>query len=206
MIHDFDRSGYFGASDIKYIMATNRTTKSWIDWWSVKLGDSPGYSYNNIYTRAGTLYEHPIVDAIDPSIIKDGQIIYEKYKLRINYDGYLDGNILEVKTYQDKDEFEEPSRNAKGKFFQYWGQCQLQAFVYKELAEEWFLPPFKSITLASYPLHVDEYNVETEEDAIVDPSRIQFWEIKYDKDWIKNECLPRVRELARALRKKKSPI
>ena len=201
MIHDFDRSGYIGGSDMRYVMAANRTTKDWKGWWDEKLGGPPRH-FSTVWTHAGTIYEHPILEAIDPDIIPDGQIIYERYKLRINYDGYKDGNIVEVKIYSDDKDFEEPTRHSKGKFLHYWWQCQIQMFVYKKMADEWFLPPFQSLHLAAYPLHIDECYKDTE-DIIVDPDRIQLFEIKYDADWIKNECLPRVKELARALKKKK---
>lgn len=199
MIHDFDRSRWFGASDVRFIFASNRSTKSWAEWWSEKLGDNTR-NFSTIYTRAGTIYEHPILEAIDPDIIPDGQILMERYRLRINYDGYKDGNIVEVKTYKDEDEFEEPTRYSKGKYLDYWRQCQVQMFVYQKMADEWFLPPFESLHLAAYPLHVDEYYAD-EDDVTVDPNRIQFYEIRYDKDFIKTEFIPRIKELSRELTK-----
>jgi hypothetical protein len=39
----------------------------------------------------------------------------------------------------------------------------------------------------------------------VDPERIILHPVKYDKAWIKGNYLPRLKELARALKKRKSP-
>ena len=194
MIHDFDRSGYFGGSDCKQIMAKNRSTKTWQKWWDIKLGLEQADQIGNVYTRAGTLYEHAILNAIDEDMTLDGQIIYEKYKLRINYDGYKDGVIFEVKTHRANKEFKVSK--------EYWMQCQAQMFVYKELCSEWFLPDFQKLILVSYPLHDDEY-VDTEVEVEIDEDRIELQEIPYDKDWIKGEFLPQVKELARALKKGK---
>ena len=89
MISDQDRSGYFGASDTKYIMG-NWNTKTFKNWWLSKLGISTN-NFSNVSMNAGTYYEHAILDVIDVPR-KDHQIIIPKYRLRINYDG--DGNLL----------------------------------------------------------------------------------------------------------------
>lgn len=196
MIQNFDRSGYFGASDTKLIMSNNRNTKTWERFWNIKTGKEHADQIGTVYTRAGTLYEHAILKAISDDITLDGQIIYEKYKLRVNYDGYKDGIIYEVKTHRAKNEFKVTK--------DYWMQCQVEMFVYKTLCSEWFLPQYQGLVLVSYPLHDDEY-VDTEEEVKVYEGRIQMQEIAYDKDWIKGEYLPRVKELARALRKGKTP-
>ena len=196
MIQNFDRSGYIGASDSKYVMAKNRNTKTWDKWWKTKTGEIPSDLTGNVYTRAGTLYEHAILKVIDEDMTLDGQIIYEKYKLRVNYDGYKDGVIYEVKTHRAKNEFKITN--------DYWMQCQVEMFVYMTLCSEWFLPDFKGLVLVSYPLHDNEY-VDSEEDVEVYEGRIQLQEVAYDKDWIKGEYLPRVKELARALMKGKRP-
>lgn len=196
MLQDFDRSGYFGGSDSKHIMAKNRNTKTWNKWWNIKTGKEQADQIGTVYTRAGNLYEHAILQTIDEDMTLDGQIIYEKYKLRINYDGYKDGIIYECKTHRAKNEF----RVTK----EYWMQCQVEMFVYQKLSSEWFLPDFNGLVLVSYPLYDDEY-VDTEEEVEINEGRIQLQEVQYDKDWIKTEYLPRVKELARALKKGKRP-
>lgn len=194
MIHDTDRSGYFGGSDCRFIMAANRNTKTWKHWWSTKLGEVEPDFQGSIYTRAGNLYEHGILETIDPEMTLDGQIIYEKYLLRVNYDGYKDGVIYEVKTHKSEKNFEIIPA--------YWQQCQVEMFVYKTLAKQWFLPEFKELYLASYALYPDEYYSEPDE-VEIDPDRIILHPVRYDKAWIKGEYIPKVRELSKALKKHK---
>ena len=197
MIQDLDRSGWFGASDTKFVMAENRNTKTWLRWWETKLGKAESAFTGSIYTRAGNLYEHHILEAIDPDMRMDGQIIIDKYLLRVNYDGYKDGVIYEVKTHKNTKPFEIIPA--------YLWQAQVEMYCYKEKYKEWFLPEFKKLYIVSYALAADEYYCEDDEIEI-DPDRIVRHEIKYDKHWIKAEYLPRLKELSRALRKGRSPL
>ncbi len=196
MIQDQDRSGWFGASDTKYIMAKNRRTKSWMTWWDVKLGKMESPFTGSIYTRAGNLFEHHILQAINPDMRMDGQIIIEKYLLRTNFDGYCDGIVYEIKTHKSEKEFELIPA--------YWMQTQSLMYAYITMHEKWFLPPFKKLYVASYALRPDEYYLEDAE-VEIDPSRIILHEVEYDKAWVKGEYLPRLKELARALKKRKYP-
>ena len=194
MIENLDRSGYFGASDTKYVMAKNRSTKTWKQWWDVKLGLMEHEQWDSVYTRAGNLYEHAILTAINEDIETDGQIIHTKYPIRVNYDGWLDGTIYEVKTHKAENEF---------KLSQYYiWQCQVEMYVYQEMCDQYFLPPFKGLHLVSYGLNPDEYEVDEPE---VDPNRIVYHPIEYDKAFIKGEYIPRIKELTRALKKGKCP-
>jgi len=196
LIQDQDRSGWFGASDTKYIMAKNRRTKSWMTWWDVKLGKMESPFTGSIYTRAGNLFEHHILQAINPDMRMDGQIIIEKYLLRTNFDGYCDGIVYEIKTHKSEKEFELIPA--------YWMQTQSLMYAYITMHEKWFLPPFKKLYVASYALRPDEYYLEDAE-VEIDPSRIILHEVEYDKAWVKGEYLPRLKELARALKKRKYP-
>ena len=190
MLQNLDRSGYFGGSDSKYIMAKNRDTKSFKKWWNIKTGELENSGVGTVYTRAGNLYEHDILNAIDEEIRPDGQIIYDKYLLRINYDGWKDGTIFEVKTHRAKNEFKVSK--------EYWMQCQVEMFVYDKMHDKWFLPPLKELIIVNYPLRDDEYDVDK---PVVYPERIQTQTVKYEKDWVKMEYLPRVKELAKCLKK-----
>ena len=93
MISSQDRSGYFGASDVSYIVG-NWKSKTWLDWWQVK----QGIKRNNIqtkYTLAGTWIEHNILEHIScPEM--DKQIILEDLKLRVNLDGNSFDTIYEL--------------------------------------------------------------------------------------------------------------
>lgn len=186
----------FGASDTKYIMAENRRTKTWINFWDVKLGKMESPFQGSIYTRAGDRFEHHILQEINPNMRMDGQIIIEKYLLRTNFDGYCDGIVYEVKTHKGDKEFQLIPA--------YWMQAQVEMYVYQTMYKKWFLPEFKKLYVVSYALYPDEYYLEDNEIEI-DPDRIIMHEVEYDKAWVKGEYLPRLKELARALKKGKYP-
>ena len=71
-------------------------------------------------------------------------------------------------------------------------------YAYKESYDD-----FKQLYIVSYPLYPDEYY--TEQEIAVDPSRIKFTPVKYDKHFIKDEYLPELKYLARCLRKGRMP-
>lgn len=194
MIDNFDRSGYFGASDTSMVIADNRQTKTWRQWWLVKLGEMESTFSGSIYTEAGNKYEHKILKAISEEITLDRQIIIEKLKLRVNYDGDLDGTIYEIKTHKAEKDFEVTK--------QYWRQAQVEMYAYKTMEKELELPPFKKLYIVSYPLFPDEYYINRE-DIQVDMKRVKFTPIKYDKQFVKGEYLPKLKECARALKKGK---
>ena len=194
MIDNFDRSGYFGASDTSMVIADNRQTKTWRQWWLVKLGEMESTFSGSIYTEAGNKYEHKTLKAISEEITLDRQIIIEKLKLRVNYDGDLDGTIYEIKTHKAEKDFEVTK--------QYWRQAQVEMYAYKTMEKELELPPFKKLYIVSYPLFPDEYYINRE-DIQVDMKRVKFTPIKYDKQFVKGEYLPKLKECARALKKGK---
>lgn len=194
MIDNFDRSGYFGASDTSMVIADNRQTKTWRQWWLVKLGEMESTFSGSIYTEAGNKYEHRILKAISEEITLDRQIIIEKLKLRVNYDGDLDSTIYEVKTHKAEKDFEISK--------QYWRQAQVEMYAYKTMEKELELPPFKKLYIVSYPLYPDEYYTHRE-DISIDMKRVKFNPVKYDKQFVKGEYLPKLKECARALKKGK---
>ena len=132
--------------------------------------------------------------AISEEITLDRQIIIEKLKLRVNYDGDLDGTIYEIKTHKAEKDFEVTK--------QYWRQAQVEMYAYKTMEKELELPPFKKLYIVSYPLFPDEYYINRE-DIQVDMKRVKFTPIKYDKQFVKGEYLPKLKECARALKKGK---
>lgn len=194
MIDNFDRSGYFGVSDTSMVIADNRQTKTWRQWWLVKLGEMESTFSGSIYTEAGNKYEHRILKAISEEITLDRQIIIEKLKLRVNYDGDLDSTIYEVKTHKAEKDFEISK--------QYWRQAQVEMYAYKTMEKELELPPFKKLYIVSYPLYPDEYYTHRE-DISIDMKRVKFNPVKYDKQFVKGEYLPKLKECARALKKGK---
>lgn len=183
MITNHDRSGWFGGSDTRFVMAKRRNTRSWLEWWNEKLG----YLERSIHTEAmaaGTAWEHKILDAVNPAIRKGHQICIEKYRLRVNYDGDLNGTIYEVKTHNFLKEFTVTRP--------YWMQAQVEMYAMKT----------DKLYIVEYGLIREEYDNYF---LPVDDKRIHFHPVEYDKDWIQNEYLPRLKELCRALRKGRIP-
>jgi hypothetical protein len=174
LIASKDRSGWIGASDTAMVMA-NWHTPTWHKWWATKLG----ITSNDITTTAmlaGTYYEHPILDALGIKR-RDRQIRIRRLRLRVNLDGE-DAIIHEVKTH-GKDTFKVTKA--------YWQQAQVEMFATRK------------------PLVIDAYRL-TEADyqnffLPIDPARLSRHPIEYDPAWVKNDYLPRLRILAKALRK-----
>lgn len=160
MIHDYDRRYWFGASDAKYIYGSHNTN-SWRDWWDVKIGkDSPSFT-GNIYTKAGNTFEHSILKTWNPNVTMDRTIYVPSLRLRVNLDGNLADEIIEVKTYQIDKEF----KVTEGYFYQ--AQLQMLAWKlepilqFKECEGVPSLvpknPTLKKHTILAYGLYPDEY-------------------------------------------------
>lgn len=181
MISDQDRSGWFGASDTKYIMG-NWKTKTFKDWWLTKLGITTN-NFSTVAMNAGTYYEHAILDVIGVKR-KDHQIIIPKYKLRINLDGDDTGRIDEVKTYA----FEKGFKVKKA----YWQQVQVQMFA--KLIQEGKVPTTK---IWAYGLLEEDYKNFFNP---VDRKRLKDYPIDYDEKFIKG-YLKRIIYLAECLEK-----
>ena len=165
MIQTSDRSGWFGASDTSYIMG-NWDTKSFREWWLVKLGISNNH-YTNVSMNAGTYYEHSILDIVG-SPRRDYQIVIPEYRLRINYDGDGDGRIDEVKTHSADKEF----KVTKG----YLMQVRVQMFG--KIYEEGRLPV---ANIWSYGLREEDYKNFFNP---IDKERLKQNPIEYDNDFI----------------------
>lgn len=117
MIHDQDRSGWFGASDTATIMGS-WDTETFRRWWAVKLGIRQDH-YTNAAMQAGTAYEHKILDALGVKT-RDRQIKVYALRLRVNYDGDDAQTVTEVKTYSKA-----PFKVSRA----YWMQCQVEMFA-----------------------------------------------------------------------------
>lgn len=181
MISDNDRSGFFGASDTKYIMG-NWNTKTFKNWWLTKLGINTS-NFTNVSMNAGTYYEHAILDVIG-SPRKDHQIIIPEYKLRINLDGDGIGRIDEVKTYK----YEKGFTVSKA----YWQQVKVQ--MYAKLWEEKIQPEAK---IWAYGLLPEDYKNFFNP---IDRERLKDYPIEFDAVFIE-QYLIRTKCLKRALEK-----
>lgn len=165
MISDSDRSGWFGASDTKYIMG-NWKTKTFQNWWLTKLGIRTN-NFRNVAMNAGTYYEHAILDVIG-SPRKDHQIIIPEYKLKINLDGDGIARIDEVKTYKHEKGFTVSK--------DYWQQVQVQ--MYAKFYEEGIVPNTK---IWAYGLLPEDYKNFFNP---IDRERLKDYPIEYDSVFI----------------------
>lgn len=176
MIHDYDRRFWIGGSDIdKYVLATNTETKTWSAWWAEKCGLAEREHFSTSAMTTGTMLEHSILKACVPEAVFDGQIHYYPLMLRINYDGWHDGIIYEVKCHRQSTAFD---------WTKYQGQCITQAWVYEKMAEELELPPFREI-------HMLEYAFDPEEECTVyDTAVSEAGDIPVHKDRINEIVVP----------------
>lgn len=175
MITDHDRSGWIGASDVRYVVG-NWKTKSFEKWWRVKLGLEEN-NFSNEAMMAGTMYEHKILEEIRcPEM--DKQILLPELRLRVNLDGNDDTTIYEVKTHRWDKEFKVPEHYKQ----QVWVQM--------------FASGLPKAEIVAYGLEPDDYKNYFRE---IDPHRLQHIPIEYDGAFIARRFLPRLRTLAAAL-------
>lgn len=183
MIHDYDRSGYIGASDVRYVMGKWKG-KTFENWWMEKLGN-PRPRFENRYLCAGNAWEHRILDAMQISNLqKDAQFISEELKLRVNLDGNTPEHIFEVKTYRLKNGFHSPQ----------WHQWQVQVQMLGSGIQRG--------EILYYGLREQDYTSV----SAVDTNRIYRLPVRYDQTWLTEEYLPRHRELVRCMVNKEFPV
>ena len=181
MIQSQDRSYYIGASDTSVVVG-NWDTKTFNKWWLEKLGLLKN-DYINQAMLAGNNFEHKILDALEiEDLEKDKQII--DGRLRVNLDGNTKDCIYEVKTH-----------NAKKKFTvskQYWRQAQVEMYasgIYK-------------LYIVAYGLKEEDYANYFNE---IEKERIKLIPVKYDRNFIFQEYLPKFKILSACLEKGEMP-
>ena len=180
MISDHDRSGWIGASDVQFVCG-NWKTKTWEKWWMQKIGINHDH-FENEYTKAGTNWEHRILDSLQlPNLEKDKQIIIEDLRLRVNLDGNTPVRIKEVKTYR----LEKGWKTTPTK---YTNQVQVQMFA----SGIW------GADIVTYGLQPEDYKNYLRD---VDPRRLKEIPVGYDIHWIENVYLPKLRILADCLKR-----
>lgn len=178
MIMDKDRSGYIGASDVQFVIG-NWKTKTWERWWMQKLGINTDH-FENMYTVAGTNWEHRILDSLGiPNLEKDRQFIIEDLRLRVNLDGNTPTRIKEVKTYQWEKGFKIPQK--------YIHQVQVQMFGSKIYGAD----------IVAYGLQEADYQNFFRE---IDAGRLKEIPVTYDPKWVENVYLPKHMILADCLK------
>lgn len=172
MIQSKDRSRYFGGSDAKWVTG-KWSSDSFKNWWLVKIG----IFKDDLETKAmkvGNAYEHKILDFYVPECEKDGQIILEDIKLRVNYDGVKGNHIYEVKTYS-ADEFKVSKA--------YREQAQVEMFAWNEAhwGEESKLS-FLAYKVEKQAEYLDYF-------LPIDPDKLTEIEVEYDEDYIEEWLL-----------------
>lgn len=192
MITDHDRSGWIGASDVGYVIG-NWKTKSWEKWWMTKLGIFRG-KFENEYTKAGTNWEHKILDSLHiPDLEKDKQILMPEILLRVNLDGNTPCRNKEVKTYKLDGKSQDAMLLRSGQVpTKYWNQTQVQMFA----------SGIHDTDVVAYGLQDEDYRNYLRP---VDPQRLQQLPVAYDQQWIELVYLPKHRVLADCLKRRMFP-
>ena len=188
MITDHDRSGWFGASDVQYVIG-NWKTKTWEKWWMQKLGINNDH-FDNRYTIAGTNWEHRILESLQiPGLEMDRQFIIEDLRLRVNLDGNTPTRNKEVKTYKLFGVSGDISRFKAHQCPQrYWNQVQVQMFGSKIFGTD----------VVAYGLEEADYDNFLRP---IDPNRLQQIPVAYDQKWIEEVYLPKLYILVDALKR-----
>lgn len=183
MISDKDRSGWFGASDVDFIVG-NWHTKTFEKWWMQKLGINTDH-FDNEYTLAGTHKEHQILSSLGKNLVYDKQIIIPELRLRVNLDGNTSRCIYECKTYKADKPFKMPKR--------YERQVRVQMFA----------SGIKMAKIVVYGLENDDYSNFF---LPIDKKRLNIYPVVYDEKWINDEFLPKLKYLSECLMRGVYPI
>lgn len=178
MIASKDRGYYFGASDTDKIIG-KWTSATWTEWWLQKLSINTD-NFENVYTLAGTHFEHRILESLGIPMEFDKQVVLEELRLRVNLDGNTEDCIYECKTYKADKPFKMPQK--------YINQVQVQMFA----------TGIHKAKIVVYGLEEADYNNFFRP---IDKSRLQVFEIKYNPKWIQTVYLPRLLILVDCLKK-----
>lgn len=169
MIASQDRSYYIGASDVEKVIG-NWKTKTWLNWWLQKITINND-RFDNVYTLAGTHFEHRILESLGFPIEFDKQFINEELRLRVNLDGNTDDCIYECKTTKENiDSFKMPKK--------YINQVQVQMFESK----------IRQAKIVVYQLTEDDYDNFFRP---IDKDRLRVFDVPYDEKWVSGTYLPK---------------
>ena len=169
MIASQDRSYYIGASDVEKVIG-NWKTQTWLKWWLQKI-DINNDRFDNVYTLAGTHFEHRILESLGIPMELDKQYINEDLRLRVNLDGNTDDCIYECKTTkEDVANFKMPKK--------YINQVQVQMYG----------SGIRKANIVVYQLTDNDYENFFRP---IDPQRRKVVPVEYDAQWIEKKYLPR---------------
>ena len=169
MIASQDRSYYIGASDTDKVIG-NWKTKTWLKWWLQKIAIDNS-RFDNVYTLAGTHFEHRILESLGFPMELDKQVINEELRLRVNLDGNTEDCIYECKTTKDDiDSFVLPKK--------YINQVQVQMFG----------SGLRKAYIVVYQLVEEDYDNFFRP---IDPKRLRLISVEYNEKWINEVYLPK---------------
>ena len=169
MIASQDRSYYIGASDCEKVIG-NWKTKTWLNWWLQKLAINNKH-IDNVYTLAGTHFEHRILESLGLPLEYDKQFINEELRLRVNLDGNTEDGIFECKTTKEElDKFKLPKK--------YINQVQVQMYG----------SGIRNALIIVYRLLEEDYENFFRP---IDPKRLRTFKIPYDEKWVNEVYLPK---------------
>ena len=168
MISSQDRSYYIGASETDKVIGIWKT-RTWLSWWLQKIAIGNSH-FNNVYTLAGTHFEHRILESLNIPMEFDKQIILEDLRLRVNLDGNTDECIYECKTFINSKGFRLPKK--------YINQVQVQMFA----------SGIHRAEIVAYGLEDEDYKNFFRP---IDEERRHIFPISYNSDWIEKVYLPR---------------
>jgi hypothetical protein len=157
----------------------NWNTKTFNTWWLEKLGLHQS-TFKTKAMQTGTAYEHRILEFLGINKM-DRQIKVRRLRLRVNLDGENEA-IHEVKTYGGEAFKVTPA---------YWQQAQVEMFATR-----------KPLVIDAYKLLPEDYENYFNP---IDPERLSEHPIEFDPLWIQGEHLPRLRYLAKCLRRRAFP-
>lgn len=182
MITDHDRSGWFGASDVQYIVG-NWDTKTFESWWRVKQGFEAN-DFTNDAMLAGTYYEHRILESIGLPMTYDRQVLIPALRLRVNLDAESGETIYECKTYRWERGFKMPKKYLQ----QVWVQM--------------YATGFREGYIVTYGLEEEDYRNYYRD---IDQTRMRLIPVEYDEEWVNETFLPRLTCLAMCLTEGRFP-
>ena len=140
--------------------------------------------FDNIYTSAGTHYEHRILESLGIPMELDKQILLEGLRLRVNLDGNDSDTIYECKTYKYEKGFKLPRK--------YINQVQVQMFA----------SGLRKAKIIVYGLQEGDYDNYFNE---IDPDRRDEIVITYDERWVNEVYPPKLTYLAECLKEGRFP-
>lgn len=169
MIASQDRSYYIGASDVDKVIG-NWKTETWLKWWMQKLGINNDH-FNNVYTLAGTHFEHRILESLGLLLEFDKQFINEELRLRVNLDANTEDCNYECKTTKEDINLFKPPKK-------YINQTQVQMYG----------SGIHHTKLVVYQLVEEDYDNFLRP---IDPRRRRIIDIPYDDKWVNGVYLPK---------------